>query len=142
MAAANATPFTGNMFGSETKSWSSDGDDFGSPLSWFEESSEDELDYFAVLDLAASESSPQPDAHEESAPPARAIAEDHHRQKVVSKQSVGGMSRSGRHHWMGMERSHFQLDRGSQRDVLSSMTGTCIGEGDLRNLFQDEELKM
>jgi hypothetical protein len=26
--------------------------------------------------------------------------------------------------------------------MLSSTSGTCIGEGDLRNLFEGEELKM
>ena len=84
--AANATPFNANVSeGSETESWSSDGDDFGSPLSWIEESSKEDLDYFAALDSAASESPPQYDAREESALPAWAIAEDHHRRKVVSK---------------------------------------------------------
>jgi hypothetical protein len=43
---------------------------------------------------------------------------------------------------MGMERSRLRLDRGDQRDLLSSTFGTCIGEGDLRNLFEGEELKM
>jgi hypothetical protein len=43
---------------------------------------------------------------------------------------------------MGMERSRLQLDRCSQRDLLSLTSGTCIGEGDLRNLFEGEELKM
>jgi hypothetical protein len=112
------------------------------PLSWIEESSKEDLDYFAALDLAASESPPQFDAREESTSSARAIAEDHHRQKVVSKQSVGGMSRSGRRHRMGMERSRLRLDRGSQRDLLSSTAGTCIGEGDLQNLFEGKELRM
>jgi hypothetical protein len=92
--------------GSETESWSSDEDNFGSPFSWIEESSEEDLDYFAALDLAASESPPQPDAREVSATPARVIAEDPRRRKVVSKQSISGMSRSGRRRWMGMERSH------------------------------------
>jgi hypothetical protein len=41
-----------------------------------------------------------------------------------------------------MERSRLRLDRDGQRDLLSSMSGTCIGEGDLRNLFEGEELKM
>jgi hypothetical protein len=50
-------PFNGNVYeGSETESWSSDEDDFGSPLLWIEESSDEDLDYFAVLDLVASES--------------------------------------------------------------------------------------
>jgi hypothetical protein len=43
---------------------------------------------------------------------------------------------------MGMERPRLRLDRGGQRDLLSSTYGTCIGEGDLRNLFEGEELKM
>ena len=43
---------------------------------------------------------------------------------------------------MGMERSRLRLDRGDQRDLLCSTSGACIGEGDLRNLFEGEELKM
>jgi hypothetical protein len=43
---------------------------------------------------------------------------------------------------MGMERSRLRLDRGGQRGLLSSTSGTCIGEGDLQNLFEGEELKM
>jgi hypothetical protein len=43
---------------------------------------------------------------------------------------------------MGMEWSRLRLDLGSQRDLLSSTSGTCIGEGDLRNLFKGEELRM
>jgi hypothetical protein len=43
LAAANAMPFNGNASGSETESWSSDRDDFGSPLSWIEESSDEDL---------------------------------------------------------------------------------------------------
>jgi hypothetical protein len=39
---------------------------------------------------------------------------------------------------MGMERSRLRLDRGGQRDLLSSTSGACIGEGDLRNLFEGE----
>jgi hypothetical protein len=43
---------------------------------------------------------------------------------------------------MGMERSRFRLDRGGQRELLSSTSGTCIGEGDLQDLFEGEELRM
>ena len=42
---------------------------------------------------------------------------------------------------MGMERTRPRLDRDGQRDLFSS-TGTCIGEGDLRSLFEGEELRM
>jgi hypothetical protein len=58
VAAANAVPVSGNSSGFEAESWSSDGANFGSPLSWIEESSDKYLDYFAVLDVAAVESLP------------------------------------------------------------------------------------
>jgi hypothetical protein len=135
-------PINGNLSGSETESWSLDGDDFGSLFSWIEESSDEDLDYFAALDLAAAESLPQPEVREGSAPLVGAIDEGYRRQKVVSKHNVGGMSRSGRRRRMGMELSHLRLNRSGQRDLLSSMFGTCIGEGDLQNLFEGEELKM
>jgi hypothetical protein len=111
-------------------------------FSWTEESSDENLDYFAALDVAAAESLPQPEVREVSAPPAAAMPEEHHRRRVVSKHNVGEMSRSGRRRRMGMEWSRLRLDRGGQRDLLSSTSGTCIGKGDLRNLFKGEELKM
>ena len=43
---------------------------------------------------------------------------------------------------MGMERSRLRLDRGDQRELLSSTSGTCIGEGDLQDLFEGEELRL
>ena len=43
---------------------------------------------------------------------------------------------------MGMERSRLRLDRGGQRDLLSSTSGTSIGEGNLWNLFEGEELRI
>jgi hypothetical protein len=61
---------------------------------------------------------------------------------VVSKQSAGETSRNGRRRRMGMERSRLRLDRGGQRELLSSTSGTCIGEGDLRDMFEGEELRM
>jgi hypothetical protein len=79
MAAANVMPINGNVPRSETESWSSDEDDFGSPFLWIEESSDEDLDYFAVLDLAAVEPLLQPEVREESAPPVGVIAEDHRR---------------------------------------------------------------
>lgn len=46
--AANATFLSGNVFeGSELGSWSLDEEEFRSPFSWVEESSEDDLDYGA-----------------------------------------------------------------------------------------------
>jgi hypothetical protein len=43
---------------------------------------------------------------------------------------------------MGLLRTRLRVDRGGQRDLLSSSFGTSIGEGDLRNLFDGEELRM
>jgi hypothetical protein len=43
---------------------------------------------------------------------------------------------------MGIERTRLRIDQGGQRDLLSSPLGTSIGEGDLWNLFEGEELKM
>ena len=61
---------------------------------------------------------------------------------MVSKHSVGEVSRSGRRRRMGMERGRFRVDRIGRRELLSSPVGMSIGEGDLRNLFEGEELKI
>jgi hypothetical protein len=92
--------------------------------------------------VAAAESLPQPEVREAFAPPARAMIEEHLQRRVVSKHNVGEMSRSGRRRRMGMERTRLRVERGGQRDLLTSTSGTCIGEGDLRNLFEGEELRM
>jgi hypothetical protein len=81
---------------------------------WTKESSDEDLDYFASLDVATAESLQQPEVREVSAPPARAMTEEHRRRKVVSKHNVREMSRSGRRRRMWMERSRLQLDRGGQ----------------------------
>jgi hypothetical protein len=141
VAAANAVPANDSLSGSESRSWSSDGGEFGSLFSWTEESSDEDLDYFVALDVAVAESLPRLEVREALDPSAGATT-DRRRRKVVSKHSVGEMSRSGRHRRMGMERTRLRVDRGGQRDLLSSSFGTSIGEGDLRNLFEGEELKM
>jgi hypothetical protein len=61
---------------------------------------------------------------------------------VVSKRSVGEMSRSGRHRQIGVERARLRVDRFDKRDLLSSPIGTSIGEEDMWNLFEGEELKI
>jgi hypothetical protein len=75
----------------------------GSPFSWTEESSDEDLDYFAVLDVAVAEAVPRLEVREASDPPAGARSVEHRCRRVVSKHSVGQMSRSGRRHRMGME---------------------------------------
>jgi hypothetical protein len=100
------------------------------------------LDYFAALDVAATESMPRLEAREAFDPPAGAKTEEYRRRRVVAKHNVGGMSRSGRCRRMGMERTHLRVDQDGQQDLLSSSFGTCIGEGDLWSLFEGEELRM
>jgi hypothetical protein len=60
----------------------------------------------------------------------------------TSQHSVGEFSRSGRHRRMGMERGRLQVDQVGKRELLSSPIGASIGEGDLRNLFEGEELRI
>jgi hypothetical protein len=91
VAAANAVPANDSFSGSESRSFSSDGGEFESLFSWTEESSNEDLDYFAVLDMAAAESSPRLEMGEALDPPAGARIERHQR-RVVAKHSVGESS--------------------------------------------------
>jgi hypothetical protein len=43
---------------------------------------------------------------------------------------------------MGMEQDCLQVDRFGKQELLSSPIGTSIGEGDMWNLFEDEELRI
>jgi hypothetical protein len=43
---------------------------------------------------------------------------------------------------MGMECVRLRLDRVGKRELLSSPIGVSIGEGDLQNLFEGEELRI
>ena len=65
-------PVNENLSGTETRSWSSDGGEFGSPFSWTEESSVEDFDYFAALDVATVESVPRVEARGASESPAEA----------------------------------------------------------------------
>jgi hypothetical protein len=58
VAAATIVPANDNLWGSGSGSFSSDGES-GSTFSWIEESSNEDLDYFAALDVATVESSPR-----------------------------------------------------------------------------------
>jgi hypothetical protein len=71
----------------------------------------------------------------------------------VSKRSAGmlGESLQGigvlqRHRRMEMERYHLRsgtrLEEGTHRIILAPTTGSCFGEGDLRALFDGEELRL
>jgi hypothetical protein len=93
-----------------------------------------------MLDLVAVESSPRVEVGEVSdLPNART---ERRRRRVVSKHSVGEVSRSGRCRRMGMEWDRLLVDWFGKRELLSSPIGTSISEGDLWNLFEGEEFKI
>jgi hypothetical protein len=92
VTAANAVPVNENLSGSETGSWSSDGGEFGSSFSWTKESSNEDLDYFAALDVTTAESVPQLEVREAFDPPTGVMTEKHRRRKVVAKHNVSEMS--------------------------------------------------
>jgi hypothetical protein len=132
-------PANDNLCGSGSGSFSSDGES-GSTFSWTEESSDEDLDYFAALDVATAESSPRVEVGEVAGLPS--VRTKCRRRRVVSKHSVGEFSRTGRRHQMEMECDSLRVDRFGKRELLSSPIGTSIGEGDLQNLFEGEELKI
>jgi hypothetical protein len=132
-------PDDDNLFGSGSECFESDGES-GSSFSWTEESSDEGLDYFAVLDVAAAESSPRVEGAGAAGLPSAST--EYGWRRVVSKHSVGEFSRSGRRRRMGMERGRLRVDRIGKRELLSSSVRASIGEGDLRNLFEGEELRI
>ena len=122
----------------ESTSKFSEFDDSGSSVVWTEESSDDDLDYFAALDVAAVETSPRV----EGARDLPSASTRYRGRRVVGKRSVGEFLQSGRHRRMGMERGRLRVDGASKRELLSSPNGAGIGEGDLRELFEGEELRI
>jgi hypothetical protein len=93
-----------------------------------------------VLDVATAVSSPCVEGVGAADLPGASA--EYRRQRLVPKHSVGEFSRSGRHCRMGMERGRFRVDRIGKRELLSSPIGASIGEGDLQNLFEGEELRI
>jgi hypothetical protein len=128
-----------NLSGSGSECFESDGQS-GSSFSWMEESSDEGLNYFGALDVAAAESSTRVEVGEVADLPSAST--ECRRRRVVSKHNVGEVSRSGRRRRMGMERGRLRVDRIGKRELLSSTIGASIGGGDLRNLFEGEELRI
>jgi hypothetical protein len=93
---------------------------------------------FAALDVAAAEPSPRVEGSG-SLPGA---STGYRRRRAVAKQRVSELSRSGRHHRIGMERGRLRLNQTDRRELLSSPIRASIGEGELRNLFEGEELRI
>jgi hypothetical protein len=99
--------------------------DSGGSVVWTEESSDEDLDYFAALDVAAVEASLRV-VGAEVIPSAR-----HRRQRAVAKRRVSEV-----------EGSRLRVDGAGKRELLSSLAGTSVGEGELQNLFEGEELRI
>jgi hypothetical protein len=130
-------PADDSLFGFVSECFESDGES-GSSFPWTEVSSYEGLDYFVALDVAAAETSPRV----EGAGDLPSASTGYRRRRVVGKPSVGEFLRSGRRRRIWMERGRLRVDRVGKRELLSSPIGASIGEGDLRNLFEGEELRI
>jgi hypothetical protein len=102
-------------------------DDSGSSVVWVEESSDEDLDYFAALDVAAAEASPRVMGAEVLPGPSAG----RRRQRAVAKRRVSEV-----------EGVCLRVDGASRRELLSSLVGASVGEGELRSLFEGEELRI
>jgi hypothetical protein len=60
----------------------------------------------------------------------------------VAKRRVSELSRSDRRHRGEMEGGRLRVDGTDRRELLSSPAGASVGEGELRNLFEGEELRI
>jgi hypothetical protein len=114
-----------DSFGSVSKCFESD--DSGSSIAWTEESSDEDLDYFAALDAAAAELSPLAEGSEELP----GASTGYRRRRAVAKWRVSGLSRGGRRHRSEMESGRLRVDRTGKQELLSSPIGVSVGEGEL-----------
>ena len=101
--------------------------DSGSSVEWTEESSEEDLDYFAALDVAAAEASP----HAADAEVVPGPSAGRRRRRAVAKRRVSEVD-GGR----------LRVGRAGKQELLSSPAGASVGEGELRSLFEGEELRI
>jgi hypothetical protein len=60
----------------------------------------------------------------------------------VAKRRVSELSRSDRRHRGEMEGGRLRVDGTGKRELLSSLAGASVGEGELLNLFEGEELRI
>jgi hypothetical protein len=117
---------SGNEYGGSASEFF-DFTDSGSSVEWTEESSEEDLDYFAALDVAAAEASP-PAADAQDVPgPSTGCR----RRRAVAKRRVSTE-----------ERARLRVNRAGRQELLSLPTAASTGEGELRSLFVGEELRI
>jgi hypothetical protein len=104
--------------------------DFGdsrSSVEWTDESSDENLDYFVALDVAAAEASPRAaDAKDVPGP-----STGRKRRRAVAKRRVSGPD-GGR----------LRVSRVGRQELLSLPAAVSTGEGELRSLFAGEELRI
>jgi hypothetical protein len=105
----------------ESASKFSDLGDSGSSVEWTEELSDEDLDYFAALDVAAAV-----DAEVVPGPSA-----GRRRRRAVAKRRVSEVD-GGR----------LRVGRASRQELLSLPAIASVGEGELRSLFAGEELRI
>jgi hypothetical protein len=122
---AASTVVAGNESDGSTSKFS-EFDDSGSSVLWTEESSDEGLDYFAALDVAEAEASP----------------------RVVDAEVLPGLSFGRRrrravakHRVSGFDGGRLRVGRAGRQELLSSLVGASMGEGELRRLFEGEELR-
>jgi hypothetical protein len=111
----------------ESASKFSDLGDSGSSVEWTEESSDEDLDYFAALDVAAAEASPR--AADAEVVPGPSVGR--RRRREIAKRRVSEVD-GGR----------LRVGRAGKQELLSSSAGASVGEGELRSLFEGEELRI
>jgi hypothetical protein len=109
---------------SVSKFFESDGS--GSSVVWTEESSDEDLDYFVALDVAVAETSPRV---MDAEVPGSSVGR--RRRRAVAKHRVSEV-----------EGGRLRVDRAGKRELLASPAGVSVGEGELRSLFEGEELRI
>jgi hypothetical protein len=113
-------------------------DDSRSLIVWTEESLDEDLDYFAALDVAAVEASPRVMGDEDL--PGASVG--HRRRRAVVKRRVSELSRSDRRHHGEVEGGRLRVDGTGKQELLASPAGASVGEGELRSLFEGDELRI
>jgi hypothetical protein len=116
---AASTVDGGNKYDGSASEFS-DFADFGSSVEWTEESSEEDLDYFAALDVAAAEASPRAADTEDVSGPSTG----RRRRRAVAKRRVSGA-----------EGGRLRVSRAGRQELLSFPAAASTCEGELRSLF-------
>jgi hypothetical protein len=118
VAASTVVHADDNLSVSMSEDFEFDGES-GSSFPWTEESSDEGLDYFVALDVAAAETS----SRMEGVGCLPSAGGGHTRRRVVGKHSVGEFSRSGRRRRMGMERGRLRVNRVDKQNCCPCWLG-------------------